>query len=122
MIPERVNIFFHVFQINDLILLMASSSSPPLMPPDLIHGVPSKASPLQSSKFNFIPSLSSASTNSFVPPRESNLQTNIRATSGRKKGIKISRYSIEFSRKFQNPTVSTLHSRFSFSDSEDGKF
>ena len=88
MIPERVNIFFHVFQINDQISLMASSSSQPLIPPDLIHGVPSKASPLQSSKFNFIPSLSSsASANSFIPSRESNLstQTNIRTTSGRKK-------------------------------------
>ena len=85
MIPERVNLFFHVFQINDQITLMASSSSQPLIPPDLIHGVPSKASPLQSSKFNFIPS--SASANSFIPSRESNLstQTNIRTTSGRKK-------------------------------------
>ena len=64
---------------------MASSSSPPLLPPDLIHGVPSKASPLQSSKFNFIPTLSSAATNSFIPSRESNLQTNIRSTSGGKK-------------------------------------
>lgn len=61
---------------------MASSSSQPLIPPDLIHGVPSKASPLQSSKFNFIPSLSSASTNSFIPSRESNPTTNIRSTSG----------------------------------------
>ena len=85
MIPERLNIFFSCFQINDLISLMASSSSQPLIPPDLIHGVPSKASPLQSSKFNFIPSLSSASTNSFIPSRESNPTTNIRSTSGRKK-------------------------------------
>ena len=64
---------------------MASSSSQPLIPPDLIHGVPSKASPLQSSKFNFIPSLSSAPTNSFIPSRESNPATHIRSTSGRKK-------------------------------------
>ena len=95
MIPERVNIFFHVFQINGQISLMASSSSQPLIPPDLIHGVPSKASPLQSSKFNFIPSLSSASADSFTPSRESNTQTNIRASSGRKKvREKISRYLI----------------------------
>ena len=85
MIPERVNLFFHVFQINGQISLMASSSSQPLIPPDLIHGVPSDASPLQSSKFNFIPNLSAASTNSFIPSRESNNQTNIRTTSGRKK-------------------------------------
>ena len=85
MIPERVNLFFHVFQINGQISLMASSSSQPLIPPDLIHGVPSDASPLQSSKFNFIPNLSGASTNSFIPSRESNTQTNIRTTSGRKK-------------------------------------
>ena len=89
MIPEMREwiYFFHVFQINDLIWLMASSSSQPLMPPDLIHGVPSKASPLQSSKFNFIPNMSSPSpaTNSFIPSREPNLQTNSRSTSGRKK-------------------------------------
>ena len=64
MIPERLNIFFSCFQINDLISLMASSSSQPLIPPDLIHGVPSKASPLQASKFNFISS------------REANLRSN----------------------------------------------
>ena len=128
MIPEMREwiYFFHVFQINDLIWLMASSSSQPLMPPDLIHGVPSKASPLQSSKFNFIPSLSSPSpspaTNSFIPSREPNLSSNSRSTSGRKKvNINLSIFNL-FSRKFQNPTLSTFHSMLSFSDSEDGKF
>jgi len=54
---------------------MASSGSPTLVQPDLIHGVPSKASPLQSSKFNFMPSLST-STGSFIPSRESSLRSN----------------------------------------------
>ena len=103
MIPEMREwiYFFHVFQINDLIWLMASSSSQPLMPPDLIHGVPSKASPLQSSKFNFIPSLSSPSpsptTNSFIPSREQNLSSNSRSTSGRKKvNINLSIFNLFF--------------------------
>jgi len=43
---------------------MESQGSPSLLQPDLIHGVPSKASPLQASKFNFISS------------REANLRSN----------------------------------------------
>ena len=39
---------------------MASHGAPTLVQPDLIHGVQSKASPLQSSKFNFIPGRSSS--------------------------------------------------------------
>jgi len=49
--------------------MMESQGSSTLLQPDLIHGVPSKASPLQASKFNFIPSRA-AST------REANLRSN----------------------------------------------
>ena len=51
--------FFTVFQTDDK-GVMASHGAPTLVQPDLIHGVQSKASPLQSSKFNFIPSRSSS--------------------------------------------------------------
>jgi len=41
---------------------MTSSSPTQIFPPDIIHGVPQKTCPLQSSKFNFIPNRTSTSS------------------------------------------------------------
>ena len=80
---ETKFIFFMFSEINvsPINIAMTSSSPPQILPPDLIHGVPKKTCPLQSSKFNFIPSISSSQSSSstsaaYIPKSRTNGNNN----------------------------------------------
>ena len=72
---------FSEINVSPITIAMTSSSPPQILPPDLIHGVPKKTCPLQSSKFNFIPSISSSQSSSspsaaYIPKSRTNGNNN----------------------------------------------
>lgn len=73
---------------------MTSSSPTQVYPPDIIHGVPQKTCPLQSSKFNFIPnrtSTSSSASSTYIPKSSSSASFKINpSVISRQSQLKIS--------------------------------
>jgi len=77
---------------------MTSSSSS--FPPDIIHGVPKKTCPLQSSKFNFIPGISSTNSSTSEFPK---------AKKSSPSGFKISPNSFLASQRQHNVQIASIN-------------